>query len=124
MKPATVHLTHDLAQNLVDHWSACGKVALDAVAHTSDIQRVTCKACLNSVAGKKLLGEPLKPVTIHLTHDLAQTSADLPWMACGKLVLDGTHTLDIQDVTCKACLKSVAGQKRLQNLHPQEDELS
>jgi hypothetical protein len=93
---------------------ACGKLVLDA-PHTLDIRDVTCKACLNSVAGKQLLGEPLNPVTVHLTHDLAQTSDNLPWMACGKLVHGGAHTLNIRDVTCKACLKSLAGQKLLQN---------
>ncbi|WP_198806865.1 hypothetical protein [Leptolyngbya sp. BL0902] len=115
MKLATVHLTHELAQTSADlPWAACGKVALD-LAHTLDIQSITCKACLKSIAGKKLLGEPLKPVTVHLIHELAQTSDDLPWMACGKLVLDGSHTSDIRDVTCKACLKSVAGQKLWQD---------
>lgn len=115
MKSATVHLTHKLAQTSADlPWAACGKVALD-LAHTLDIQHVTCKACLNSVAGKKLLGKPLKPVTVHLTHDLARNSDD-HWAACGKVLLDAAaHTSDIRDVTCKACLKSIAGQKLIQN---------
>lgn len=125
MQPTIVHLTHDLARDSTHlPWAACGKVSLD-LAHTSDIQNVTCKACLNSIAGKKLLGGPLKPVTIHLTHDLARNSEDLPWMACGKLVLDGTHTREIRSVTCKACLNSVAGKKlrqKSQGNHPQDSQ--
>lgn len=114
MKPATVHLTHELARDATDrHWSACGKVVLDAAAHTLEIHNVTCKACLNSIAGKTLLGEPLKPAIVHLTHELARDADDLPWMACGKVVLHAPHTLDIRDVNCKACLNSVAGKKLL-----------
>lgn len=58
----------------------------------------------------------MKPATVHLTHALARDATDLPWMACGKVVLDAPHTLEIHNVTCKACLNSAAGKSLLRQL--------